>query len=196
MLVFGAALAVSMAAAAAEPETHTNASPAWELVWSDEFETPGLPDKAKWDYEKGYVRNGEPQFYTRGRLENARVEDGMLVLEARKDAFDISGLKALNHGRAAAAYTSASLTTRNRAAWRYGRIEARAKLPAGSGMWPAIWTLGANIKGQDGEKGVGWPACGEIDIMESWRRWTNTVEQTVHFRRRTANTRGSATNWR
>jgi beta-glucanase (GH16 family) len=115
-------------------------------VWRDEFDTEGLPDASRWDYEVGFVRNKERQFYTRRRPENARVEKGMLVIEARREAYEN------------AQYTSASLTSRG--SWRYGRLEVRAKLPRGRGTWPAIWTLGTNIRD------VGWPACGEIDIME------------------------------
>jgi beta-glucanase (GH16 family) len=115
-------------------------------VWQDEFDRDGLPDASRWDYEVGFVRNKERQFYTRDRLENARVEHGNLIIEARREQFQ------------AGQYTSASLTSR--ANWRYGRIEVRAKVPKGRGTWPAIWTLGTNIRE------VGWPACGEIDIME------------------------------
>ena len=138
----------------------------WKLVWSDEFNEPGLPNAAKWDYETGFIRNNEQQYYTRERKENARVEDGMLIIEARKEQwknpdYDPAG-KAKGKGRRSrefADYTSASLTTRGKASWTYGRIEVRAKLPAGRGTWPAIWMLGTNRQ-------VGWPACGEIDIME------------------------------
>ena len=130
------------------------ATPAgYTLVWADEFNYQGLPDQTKWDYEEGFVRNHESQYYTRARLENARVEDGNLVIECRKESFTPA-----NH--APVEYTVASLTTQNRASWQYGRIEVRAKLPQGKGVWPAIWTLGTNISK------VGWSACGEIDIME------------------------------
>ena len=136
----------------------------WKLVWSDEFDKPGQPDPAKWGYEEGFIRNNERQYYTRDRRENARVENGMLIIEARKEHFKIpagdSGGKRSN-GREYAEYTSASLTTLNKASWTYGRIEVRAKLPTGRGTWPAIWTLGTN------QRQVGWPACGEIDIMEN-----------------------------
>ncbi len=139
----------------------------WKLVWSDEFNEPGLPNPAKWDYETGFIRNNEQQYYTRERKENARVEEGVLVIEARKEqwknpAYDPAG-KGKGKGRRSrefADYTSASLTTRGKAGWTYGRIEVRAKLPAGRGTWPAIWMLGTN------SRQVGWPACGEIDIME------------------------------
>jgi beta-glucanase (GH16 family) len=120
----------------------------WELIWSDEFNVAGLPDPNKWGYEEGYIRNRELQYYTKARPENARVEDGFLMIETRKDNFQDHPI------------TSASLHTRWKASWCYGRIEVRAKVPTGKGMWPAIWMLGINRK-------VGWPTCGEIDIMEN-----------------------------
>ncbi len=124
-------------------------APRWKMVWHDEFDGSGRPDPKKWTYEVGYVRNHEAQFYTKDRPENARVENGHLVIEARRDHFDGHDV------------TSASLTTQGLANWTYGRIEVRAKIPTGRGAWPAIWTLGTNIDT------VGWPRCGEIDIMEN-----------------------------
>src|SRR4051812_44915559 len=122
-------------------------SPSGEtLVWQDEFEGTGPPNMARWDQETGLIRNNERQYYTRGRSENARLEDGKLVIEARREPFQ------------GASYTSASLTSRE--TWTYGRVEVRAKLPKGRGTWPAIWMLGSNIRD------VGWPECGELDIME------------------------------
>jgi len=147
--------------------TNVRADP-WEMVWSDEFNYEGLPDKTKWDYEEGFVRNEESQYYTRDRLENARVEHGNLVIECRKESFTPKD-------HAPVKYTSASLTTLNRASWRYGRIEVRAKLPKGKGVWPAIWTLGANFSK------VGWPACGEIDIMELVGKEPNHIYGTLHY---------------
>jgi beta-glucanase (GH16 family) len=131
-------------AAAAPPEAPSG----WTLVFADEFDGAGAPDPAKWGYELGYIRNKEAQFYT-SRTGNVRVEGGNLVIEARKEAHE------------GFAYTSASLNTRGRFEFLYGRVEVRAKLPAGRGAWPAIWTLGTN-RGE-----VRWPACGEIDIMEN-----------------------------
>lgn len=133
----------------------------WKLAWSDEFNVRGMPDPNKWDYEVGYIRNKELQYYTKARPENARVEGGSLVIETRKDDFE-------GH-----AITSASLHTRKKASWRYGRIEVRAKLPTGKGMWPAIWMLGINPPHR-------WPACGEIDIMENVGFDPLTIHANIH----------------
>jgi len=144
-----------------------NCTGEWKLVWSDEFENDGLPNEAKWNYEEGFVRNQEMHYYTRARKENSRIENGMLVIEARKENYRNPAFepdhpeKNWMRTRQNAEFTSASLTTRERASWRYGRIEVRAKLPTGRGMWPAIWMLGTNMNK------VGWPTCGEIDIMEN-----------------------------
>ncbi len=140
----------------------------WKLVWSDEFDYQGLPDKTKWGYEEGFVRNHESQYYTRGRLENARVEDGMLILECRKEHYTPT-----NH--AAVEYTAGSLNTRNKESWQYGRFEMRAKIPQGKGVWPAFWTLGVD------KSRVGWPACGEIDIMEFVGNEANKIHGTIHY---------------
>jgi len=153
----------------------------WKLVWSDEFDKPGAPDPAKWGYESGFIRNHEAQYYTVARAENARVEDGMLVIEARKEHFknpdfdpSATGRGRDRRTREFAEYTSASLTTRNKAAWREGRVEVRAKLPHGRGMWPAIWMLGTN------GPSAGWPACGEIDIMEEVGYDPGVVQAHIH----------------
>ena len=124
----------------------------YELVWSDEFNVPGLPDSAKWSYDVGGGGwgNNELQYYTSERPENARIEDSVLIIEARKEAY--SGKQ----------YTSARLITHyNGHAWKYGKIEAKIKLPYGQGIWPAFWMLGESMF-----NGISWPACGEIDIME------------------------------
>ncbi len=152
----------------------------WKLVWSDDFNEPGLPNPAKWGHETGFAYNNEQQYYTRRRRENARVEDGMLIIEARKerwknDAYD----PAANSGRRSrefADYTSARLNTQGKASWTYGHIEVRAKLPAGRGTWPAIWTLGTN------QRDVGWPACGEIDIMEFVGFAPGVIHANIHTR--------------
>jgi beta-glucanase (GH16 family) len=139
------------------------------MVWSDEFNYKGLPDQSKWSYEEGFVRNNEKQYYTRDRLENARVEDGMLVIECRKEHFAPKDHPPVS-------YTSASLTTLNHASWQYGRIEVRAKLPQGKGVWPAIWTLGTSFPKAE------WPACGEIDIMELVGKDPNHIYGTLHYK--------------
>ncbi|MBN1246489.1 MAG: glycoside hydrolase family 16 protein [Anaerolineae bacterium] len=134
----------------------------WNLVWSDEFDYRGLPDPERWGYEVGYIRNSEAQYYTEAREENAYVRDGVLTITARNEAYEDYD------------YTSASLHTKETATWTYGRVEVRGKLPTGVGMWPAIWMLGANIDE------VGWPMCGEIDIMENVGYDPNTIHANVH----------------
>ena len=135
---------------------------AWTLVWSDEFEEAGMPDPEKWVYEEGYIRNDEKQYYTKARKENCRVENGKLVIEARKDNFEGKPI------------TSASITTEGKQSFLYGRIEARAKIPTGRGTWPAIWTLGENIRE------VGWPKCGELDILENVGYNPKSLHANVH----------------
>ena len=123
----------------------------WELVWADEFDYQGQPDPAKWDYEVGFVRNHESQYYTRGRLENALVENGTLIIEGRKEKFKLTeGQRGKGEF---AEYTAASLITLHKASWLYGRVEVRAKIPQGKGMWPAIWILVVNMLM------IGWPRC-------------------------------------
>jgi len=122
--------------------------PGWKLVWSDEFDVPGLPDPKKWTYEEGKVRNGEAQYYTKARPENCRIEGGMLILEARKEPF--------TGARGSGDYTSASIETKGLGSWQYGRLEMRAKLPQGLGVWPAFWTLG--VKG-------GWAVRCPCDLL-------------------------------
>lgn len=119
-----------------------------ELVFSDEFSINGLPDSKKWTYATGGdgFGNNELQYYTKNRLENARVENGNLIIEARKENWEQNK------------YTSAKLTTQNTFPFQYGIVEVRAKLPKGKGTWPALWMLSENIKE--------WPDDGEIDIME------------------------------
>jgi len=120
----------------------------WKLVWSDEFNYNGLPDTLKWGNEVGFIRNNELQYYAKQRLENSRVVNGNLLIIGRKESYKNAN------------YTSASLVTEGKNSWTYGKVEARMKLPKGKGMWPAFWMLGQNINA------VGWPKCGEIDIME------------------------------
>ncbi|MBN2388466.1 MAG: family 16 glycosylhydrolase [Anaerolineales bacterium] len=136
--------------------------PGWTLVWHDEFEGRSI-DLENWTFDIGGSGwgNNERQFYT-DRPENARIEEGRLVIEAREEEF-------LQRD-----YTSARLKTQGLHAWTYGRIEARMQLPYGMGIWPAFWMLGIDIEQ------VGWPASGEIDIMEHIGRDATHVYGTVH----------------
>lgn len=136
-----------------------------ELVWSEEFNYSGTPDPKKWSFEKGYIRNDELQYYT-DRPENVRVEDGYLVIEARLDSLEVDG--------EVHPVTSSSIITKNKAEWQYGRIEVRAKIPSSLGTWPAIWMLGKNIDQ------VGWPAAGEIDILEHVGYEPEKIHVNVH----------------
>lgn len=139
-----------------------------KLVWADEFNYKGLPDSTKWGYDLGKGcpdncgwGNNELEYYTK-RLQNARVAKGKLTIEARKENFEN------------AQYTSARMVTKNKGDWKYGRIEVKARIPAGTGMWPAIWMLPTNW-----EYG-GWPHSGEIDIMENVGYWPDSALSTVH----------------
>jgi len=134
-----------------------------KVIWADEFNYSGLPDPKKWTYEEGFVRNKEPQYYTKQRLENAYVANGCLTIEAKKEKYKD------------AAYTSASIITLGKKHFKYGRIEVRAKVHKGRGGWPAIWMLGTN------RSSVKWPHCGEIDIMEFVGKDSTQVYGTVHF---------------
>lgn len=151
----------------------------WKLVWSDEFADAGPPDPARWSYEEGFIRNGESQYYTVDRHENATVADGMLVITARKERWESrrAETRARRNEPEYADYTSASLHTRGKAEWTGGRVEVRAKLPGGRGTWPAIWMLGVNMKE------VGWPRCGEIDIMEHVGFEPNRIHAHIHTQR-------------
>ena len=150
----------------------------WELKWHDEFDKDGLPDKKNWDYEVGFVRNKEAQYYTAARAANARVENGSLIIESLKEEFPNAAYQAgsdnWRKSAPTAHYTSASLITKDRKDFKYGRMEVRAKLPGGNGSWPAIWLLGTD------REWVSWPDCGEIDIMEHVGYDTLQVYGTMH----------------
>lgn len=165
------------------PTGYADESP-WKLVWSDEFNTDGLPDPKNWGYDEAFIANHELQYYTKSE-NNARVRNGALVIEARKEkrknplyepGFEYKKedlhtyYKAWEHTD----YTSARLVTRNLAEWKYGRVEVRAKLPTGRGVWPAIWMLG-----HDHDK-VSWPLVGEIDIMENVGFDPDVVHANIH----------------
>lgn len=154
----------------------TTQSGRWTLVWNDEFNGSEI-NKDNWTYDIGIGNNGnnngwgnnELQYYT-DRTDNARIEDGNLVIEAKKENYN------------GCEYTSARLKTKGLHEFTYGRIEARIKLPLEQGMWPAFWMLGSSFTGDDA-----WPYCGEIDIMEHVNKesvvsgalhWDNNGSQT------------------
>lgn len=149
------------------PATRPALPDGYKLVFADEFDQGTRPDPKNWNYELGFIRNNEAQYYT-SRPENCRIENGKLILEARKESHPTSP------GKAPAQYTSASIETRNQHTWTYGFFEVRAKIPSARGTWPAIWTLGKNIDQ------VGWPACGEIDLMEHVGYDPNRLHGTIH----------------
>lgn len=133
------------------------------LAWADEFNVDGAPDSAKWSYETGAGGwgNNELQYYT-NRPQNVIVQGGVLKINLLKEAYLGSN------------YTSARIVTRNKYTLQYGRVDIRAKLPAGGGTWPALWMLGANLDTSP------WPACGEIDIMEHVGNTPNKIYATLH----------------
>ncbi len=150
-----------------------------DLVWSDEFNTNGVIDSNNWFHQTqlpagGSWFNGEQQHYT-NRIENSFVDNGFLNISAIKENYTDQG--------ETKPYTSARLNSKF--AFTYGRVDVRAKLPFGDGTWPAIWTLGKNVNEDggfwDNQYGtVGWPACGEIDIMEHGLGTTNHVSSALH----------------
>jgi len=159
----------------------------YELVWADEFDQDGRPEPGNWTYETGFVRNQELQWY---QPENAWCEDGLLVIEGRRERIRNPGYKPESQNwtenREFTEYTSASLTTRGLHSWTYGRFEMQGRIDTRLGLWPAFWTLG--VQGE-------WPSNGEIDIMEyyqgtllanvAWgtkKRWTpkwNSVKKAI-----------------
>ncbi len=130
----------------------------YNLVWSDEFETDGTPDPSKWTYENGFVRNEELQWY---QPKNAFCENGFLIIEGKREVLPNPNYDSNSENwkaqRKEAIFTSASVTTKGLHSWKYGRFEIKAKFKTQPGLWPAIWTLGADQP---------WPIGGEIDIME------------------------------
>lgn len=134
----------------------------WRLTWADEFDRGTAPNPKFWSYEKGYLRNDEAQCYTENRHENARIEKGCLILEARRDHFEGHEI------------TSASIHTSKKRPFLYGRIEVRARFPVALGSWPAIWMLGENVDKVD------WPRCGEIDILENVGFDPDRVHANIH----------------
>jgi len=163
LTVFLSAIALITCSCSSQKKAAPETSAAqWELVWEDNFDVEGLPNPEIWGYEEGFVRNKEAQYYTKARLENARIDSGNLVIEALKDKWEGNEI------------TSASINTYGNKSILYGRVEVRAKLPTGVGTWPAIWMLGEN------RNQIGWPACGEIDIMENVGYDPDTIHANIH----------------
>jgi len=136
----------------------------WKLYWAEEFNYTGLPDSTKWNYDVGGHGwgNNELQYYTKASSRNVEVSNGTLKLKAIQEKMDNRD------------YTSARILTKDKADFTYGKVEIRAKLPAGRGLWPAIWMLGSNINT------VSWPDCGEIDIMEHVGFQKDSIFGTIH----------------
>lgn len=155
-------VATSTTQPTATPEPQAWDRDGWNTVWHDEFDGAEL-DRSNWTFDIGGNGwgNAEWEAYT-DKPENVRVEEGMLVITAIEDP-------SLPAGRP---YSSARIKTQGLHSWKYGRIEASIKLPYGQGIWPAFWMLGDNNKG--------WPAGGEIDILEQIGKEPNTIHATVH----------------
>jgi beta-glucanase (GH16 family) len=134
----------------------------YNLVWADEFTNEGEPDTTAWRYEQGFVRNEEAQWYQK---ENAHCTNGLLIIEGRKESKPNpryeDGSKDWRRNRKNIAYTSSSINTSGKYSWQYGRFIMRGRIDVSAGLWPAWWTLGINGR---------WPANGEIDIMEYYRK--------------------------
>ena len=164
-----------LAALAAQPVEPHRPPAGYELVFADEFDAGIAPDQRHWKHDthrnaQGWYNN-EKQYYAAARPENARIEDGRLVIEARSE--DLSGTGLADFG--GQKYTSARLISTGSAAWTYGFYEVRAKLPCGRGTWPAIWMLPADAN-------VKWPDGGEIDIMEHVGFDPGVVHHSIHTR--------------
>jgi beta-glucanase (GH16 family) len=148
----------------------TSAPPGYTLVWSDEFNSPdgSTPDPAKWNYDLGGEGwgNHELEFYT-DHPQNAEINANNLVITAREEITQRPNGEPRQ-------YTSARIKTKSLFSQAYGRFEARIKIPEGEGMWPAFWMLGEDISG------VGWPRCGEIDIMENIGKEPALVHASLH----------------
>jgi beta-glucanase (GH16 family) len=168
-LAIAFAIFASLHPGCAQPAATVETSrPGWQLVWSDEFDQDGLPDASRWSYDVGGEGwgNRELQFYTEGRVENARVEEGRLIIEARREPWQKNN------------YTSARLVTKNKGDWSHGRFEVRARVPDGRGTWPAIWMLPTVWDLGDGK----WPDNGEIDIMEHVGHNAGVIHASTHTR--------------
>lgn len=134
----------------------------YKLIWADEFNRKGVPDTSNWRYENGFVRNEELQWYQEN---NVWCEGGKLIIEGRKEFRPNPGFEATSpdwrKNRRNIEYTGSSINTKGKHAWKYGRFVMRGKIDISAGLWPAWWALGVNGR---------WPANGEIDVMEYYRK--------------------------
>jgi beta-glucanase (GH16 family) len=171
-------VAKSASGATATKTTVVNVTASLALVWSDEFDatSPSAPDPNKWGYDLGAGGwgNNEQEYYT-NRTTNAIVSGGTLKITALKEAYSGSS------------YTSARLLSKGKFSFKYGKVDISAKLPAGGGTWPALWMLGDNFLS------AGWPACGEIDIMEHIGNSLNKIYGTLHYPGRSGGNADGAT---
>lgn len=153
-------------ASASKDITVTVSQQSMTLLWADEFDKDGAPDPTKWGYDIGTGSNGwgnaELQFYT-NRSQNVIVQNGVLKINALRENFSGS------------AFTSTRLLSKGKFEFKFGRVEFRAKVPAGVGTWPAVWMLGADISS------VGWPACGEVDMLEHRGSDLNRIVAALHY---------------
>lgn len=160
-MVLNTFLAIGLTILSSCSKVKTDTTDKYKLVWSDEFNQNGKVDTTVWQFENGFVRNNEFQWY---QSQNAWCENGKLIIEARRETKPNPNYKEGSNdwrmNRKEINYTSSSINTRGKKSFQYGRFEIRAKIIAQSGLWPAIWTLGEN-----GE----WPWNGEIDIMEFYK---------------------------
>jgi beta-glucanase (GH16 family) len=174
IVAFGICAASAFAETNPAPAIEPHHAPAgYALVFGDEFNAGTMPDPAKWDYATernaaGWF-NQEKQYYARARPENARIENGSLIIEARAETLDPKRYPDWSGQK----YTSTRLLTRGKASWTFGFFEIRAKVPCGIGTWPAIWTLPE-------DPNVVWPNGGELDIMEHVGFVPGEINQTVH----------------
>jgi beta-glucanase (GH16 family) len=165
LICFGLLLSAGCKKSATEPDTTSDSTAiaGWTLVWNDEFNGSTV-NTTRWNFETGGGGwgNNELEYYT-GRTDNAYQDQGCLVIKAQQEIYQNRG------------YTSARMTTAHKGDWLYGRVDVRAKMPAGKGLWPAIWMMPT-----DSYYGS-WPASGEMDIMELLGDNPSKVYGTIHW---------------
>jgi beta-glucanase (GH16 family) len=171
LLAISAVASQSSPASQASQTSQPRPGSAWKLVWGDEFNgrNGSAPDSKNWTHDIGGNGwgNSELEYYTDRLPTNVVVQDGKLEVRALRERY-------IGPDGVTRAFTSARLHTHGRFSWRYGRVEARIKIPSGRGIWPAFWMLG------DDFKTAGWPGCGEIDILENIGSEPSRLHSTIH----------------